>query len=203
MKQEILNRIKELGGNIDNVKGNSLQEDFQLIEFKHPFYPKDFLDGLFGIDEFYDDNKHLYLDNKQDFYKSLVYHFFADHEIVYGQAFFRNFLFTPFRQGSKDYGKLDGLVEESQIREVVNGTNLDFMCICYRYGLPDHYFVCLTDPNQENPTVYGIDEGIHENINFQEIEDEGTLEDFFKRFLTKDEFLKGVENYVENIKTDK
>ncbi len=38
MKQEILNIIKELGGNIDNVKGNSLQEDLELIEFRHHSY---------------------------------------------------------------------------------------------------------------------------------------------------------------------
>ena len=28
MKKEILNRIKQLGGNVANVKGVSLQEDF-------------------------------------------------------------------------------------------------------------------------------------------------------------------------------
>lgn len=199
MKQEILDRIKELGGNIDNVKGNSLQEDLELIEFKHPLYPNDYGDELYGTDEFYKNNQQLYLDSKKDFYESLVAHFFSDHEIPYGQAFFRNFLFTPFRRSSKDFGELDGLVEESEIREVVNGADLDFMCICYSYGFPDQYFICLTDPNQENPTVYGTDHEVY----FQEIENEGTLEDFFKRFLTKDEFLKIVEHYIENLKTGK
>jgi len=199
MKQEILIQIQRLGGNIDNVKGNSLQEDLELIEFKHPLYPNDYDDELYGTDEFYKNNKQLYLENKQVFYKNLVDHFFSDHDIPYGQAFFRNFLFTPFRQNSKDFGELDGLVEESEIRKVVKGTDLDFMCICYSYGFPDQYFVCLTDPNQENPTVYGTDHEVY----FREIETEGTLEDFFKRFLTKHEFSKVVEHYIENIKTDK
>lgn len=199
MKQEILLQIQKLGGNIDNVKGNSLQEDLESIEFKHPLYPNDFGDELYGVDEFYKTNLQLYVTNKKAFYDSLLAHFFSDHEIPYGQAFFRNFLFTPFRKDSDDFGELDGLVEESEIREVVTGEDLDFTCICYSYGFPDQYFICLTDPNQENPTVYGTD---HE-VFFQEIENEGTLEEFFKGFLAKDEFLEIVENYIENIKTDK
>jgi hypothetical protein len=42
MKQEIIDRIKELGGNIDKVKGGSLQENLQSIEFKNPLYPHEF-----------------------------------------------------------------------------------------------------------------------------------------------------------------
>jgi hypothetical protein len=199
MKQEILLQIQKLGGNIDKVKGNSLQEDLELIEFKHALFPNEYESELYGIDEFYAKNRQLYLDNKREFYNSLLDHFFSDHEIPYGQAFFRNFLFTPFKKGSADFDELDGLVEESEVREVVAGGDLDFMCICYSYGYPDQYFVCLTDPNPENPAVYGTD---HE-VFFSEIENEGTLEAFFKRFLTKDEFLKIVEEYIENQKTDK
>ncbi len=40
MKKEILDRIKELGGNIDNVKGGSLLNDFQNISFDTVLYPK-------------------------------------------------------------------------------------------------------------------------------------------------------------------
>ncbi|HLK98114.1 MAG TPA: hypothetical protein VK364_10125 [Hymenobacter sp.] len=199
MKQEILVQIQRLGGNIDHVKGRSLQEDLESIEFKCPIYPDDYGDTLYGIDESYNNNKQLYLDSRPDFYATLLDHFFSDHEIPYGQAFFRNFLFTPFREDSEDFGELDGLAEESEIREVVNGTNLYFMCICYSNGYPDHYFVCLTDPDQENPTVYGTDHEVY----FQEIKNKGTLEDFFKRFLIKEEFLKVVENYIESIKEDK
>ena len=199
MKPEILIQIQRLGGNVDHVKGNSLQEDLQLIEFKNPLYPKDYGDNLYGADEFYDNNKQLYVDNKRSFLTAFVSHFFSDHEIPYGQSFFRNFTFTPFRPGTKDFEELDGLVQESEIREVVDGKELDFICICYSYSYPDHYFLCLTDPKQENPTVYGTD---HETY-FQEIKNEGLLEDFFKRFLTKAEFLAIVDNYFENSKTSK
>lgn len=199
MKQEILLQIQKLGGNIDKVKGKSLQEHLQSIEFKQPLYPNDFGDELFGVDEFYSNNLHLYSIDKKVFYDNLLDHFFSDHEIPYGQSFYRNFLFTPFKKDSADFNELDGLVDEHEIRETVNAGNLEFICICYSYGFPDQYFVCLTDPIPENPTVYGTD---HE-VFFQEINNEGTLEEFFKRFLTKDEFLKSVEHYIENVKTDK
>lgn len=199
MNQEILLQIQRLGGNITNIKGDSLQEDLQSVEFKHPLYPKNYEDELYGADDFYKNNLQLYLTSKKTFYNNLADHFFSDYEIPYGQAFFRNFLFTPFTKDSDDFDELDGLVDESQIRETVTGRELEFMCICYSYGFPDQYFICLTDPNPENPIVYGTD---HE-VFFQEIENEGTLEDFLKRFLTKNEFLEIVENYIENIKTDK
>ena len=199
MKQELLIQLERLGGIIDHVKGKSLQEDFQSIIFKNPLYPNDYDDEFYGTDEFYEKNKQLYKDNKEAFYSTLGDHFFSDHEIPYGQSFFRNFLFTPFRETSSDFGELEGLVEENDVRKVVVGEAMDFICICYSYGFPDHYFVCLTDPNPENPTVYSTD---HE-VFFQEIENEGSLEDFFKRFLTKEAFLKKVENYIENSKTDK
>lgn len=199
MKQELLTQLERLGGTIDQVKGKSLQEDLQSITFKNPLYPNDYDDEYYGTDEFYEKNKQLYKDNKEAFYSTLGYHFFSDHEIPYGQSFFRNFLFTPFRETSSDFGELEGLVEENDVREVVVGEVMDFICICYSYGFPDHYFVCLTDPNPENPTVYSTD---HE-VFFQEIENEGSLDDFFKRFLTKEAFLKKVENYIENIKIDK
>lgn len=199
MKQELLTQLERLGGTIDQVKGKSLQEDLQAITFKNPLYPNDYDDEYYGTDEFYEKNKQLYKDNKEAFYSTLGDHFFSDHEIPYGQSFFRNFLFTPFRETSSDFGELEGLVEENDVREVVVGEVMDFICICYSYGFPDHYFVCLADPNPENPTVYSTD---HE-VFFQEIENEGSLEDFFKRFLTKEAFLKKVENYIENIKIDK
>ncbi|MFH7019029.1 hypothetical protein [Flavobacterium sp. FlaQc-47] len=199
MKEEIALQIQKLGGNIDKLKGKSLQEDLQSIEFKHPLYPNDFGDELFGVDEFYSNNLQLYSTDKETFYNTLLDHFFSDHEIPYGQSFYRKFLFTPFKKDSADFDELDGLVEEHEIRETVIAGDLEFICICYSYGFPDQYFVCLTDPIPENPTVYGTD---HE-VFFQEINNEGTLEEFFKRFLTKDEFLKIVEHYIENVKTDK
>ncbi|MDS0525121.1 hypothetical protein NNC19_05460 [Clostridium sp. SHJSY1] len=194
MKQEILERIKALGGNIDNVKGNSLKEDLQKIKFSNPLYPKSFAEDLYGVDEFYEKHKNMYLENKDLFYKNIGDHYFSDHEIPYGQSFFRNFLFTPFKEGSEDFGELDEITTEDEIREVIKCDELDFMCICYSYGFPDHYFICLGDSNQSNPVVYSTD---HEEF-FTAINHKKNLEDFFKRFLTKEEFLDIVKDYLEN-----
>ena len=196
MKQEILTQIEALGGNIQQVKGESLEKDLAAIEFKQPLYSTNYASELYGISEFYQANKQLYSDNQQAFYKSLLDHFFSDKEIPYGQCFYRNWPFSPFKEGSYDFGELDGFVTEEELREVVAGQEMEFVCICYSYGFPDQYYVCLTDPNQENPTVYGSD---HEEC-FEEITAEGTLEEFFNQFLTKDEFLKTVQNHLENKK---
>lgn len=40
MKQEIINRIKQLGGNVTNVKGTSLSEDLCAITFNTALYKK-------------------------------------------------------------------------------------------------------------------------------------------------------------------
>ena len=40
MKQEILNRLQALGGDISKVKGNSLQEDLLAITFNTVLYEK-------------------------------------------------------------------------------------------------------------------------------------------------------------------
>ncbi|QXU50259.1 hypothetical protein KYG33_04235 [Chryseobacterium sp. D764] len=55
------------------------------------------------------------------------------------------------------------------------------------------YFVCTTDPDQTNPTVYSTDHEVY----FQEIENEGKLENFLDRFMTKEEFLETVKEYLE------
>ncbi|NQX38684.1 hypothetical protein SAMN05421820_101715 [Pedobacter steynii] len=205
MKEEILNEIKRLGGNTDNVKGISLQEDLAAIAFKHPLYPDHYGDELYGTDQFYEENKQLYKDDKQSFYQKLMAHFFSDHEIPYGQAFFRNSLFTPFSKGTFDFEEWnDMFVDEdevnlTEIRKVSTDPSPDFMVIASSYGFPDQYYISLSDQNQENPTVFGTD---HE-VFFSEITNEGSLSDFFKRFLSKEDFLKIVENYIENEKTDK
>jgi hypothetical protein len=197
MKQAILAQLQRLGGNTDGVTGESLQADLAAIVFKNPLYPTEYLTELGGVDEFFAQHQPLYRASKPEFYAKLVGHFFADQEIPYGQAFFRNFLFTPFKADSSDYGELDGLVTPDEIREVVAGGDLDFMCICYSYGFPDHYFVCLTDANPENPTVYGTD---HE-VFFSELTKEGTMEEFFNGFITPEEFMAAAKSHLEASQT--
>jgi hypothetical protein len=194
MKQAILTQMQRLGGNTVGVTGESLQADLAAIVFKNPLYPAGYLTELTGVTEFWEQHQPLYQTDRPAFDQQLLAHFFADQEIPYGQAFFRNFLFTPFKEDSPDYGELDGLVTEDEIRQVVAGTDLDFMCICYSYGFPDHYFVCLTDANPDNPTVYGTD---HE-VFFSEITNKGTLEEFFNGFITPEELLAAATKHLEN-----
>lgn len=197
MKQAILAQIRRLGGNTNGVTGASLQADWAAIVFKNPLYPASYLDELTGVTEFWEQHQPLYRTDQPAFNQQLLAHFFANQELPYGQAFFRNFLFTPFKVGSPDEGELDGLVTEDEIRQVVAGTALDFMCVCYSYGFPDHYFVCLTDADPENPTVYGTD---HE-VFFSEITREGTLEEFFNGFVTPAVFLAAATKHLEDKKT--
>ncbi|MDJ0367044.1 hypothetical protein QMK33_17985 [Hymenobacter sp. H14-R3] len=194
MKPAIITQLQRLGGTTDGVTGASLQADLAAIVFKNPLYPASYLNELTGVTGFWEQHQPLYHADRSAFCQLLLEHFFADHEVPYGQAFFRNFLFTPFKAGSPDEGELDGLVTPDEIREVVAAADLDFMCICYSYGFPDHYFVCLTDTDQENPAVYGTD---HE-VFFSEITKEGTLEAFFNDFITPAEFLAAATKHLEN-----
>ena len=68
MKETILSRIKELGGNIDNVKGKSLQEDLLTITFNTVLYQKptdspwakaEDEEPIYGIGDFIEQNKNL------------------------------------------------------------------------------------------------------------------------------------------------
>ena len=71
---------------------------------------------------------------------------------------------------------------------------MEFISIVYSYGYPDEYFVCLTDPNQSNPTVYSSDHEVY----YSEIDNEGTLEEFLKRYWTKSEFLIAIKEYLQS-----
>lgn len=199
MKVEILNRIQELGGTFK--KGNSIREVIEGIEFSHPLYPHELWGNeLYGIDEFFDENQVLYKKDKDEFYNSLVAHFFSDHEIPYGQTFYRKRYFTPLTKGSDDYKEWGDIFEDKEmtdlslIRGVIGNGTLEFMEIAYSYGCPDHYYVCLSDPNPENPVVFGTDHEVY----FLEISNEGTFEEFLKQFYSKNEFIELVRTYIES-----
>ncbi|MCB2410077.1 hypothetical protein [Hymenobacter lucidus] len=185
MKPEVRQQIHRLGGTTTAAATTDLAEFLAATSFPHPLYPRHYAEELFGLDEFYQQHRALYTANPAAFYEALLLHFFADHQLPYGQDFFRPFRFTPFTPGTPDYGELEGLVTAEEVALTVAGGPLEFICICYSYGFPDHYFVCPGDPNPENPTVYGTD---HE-VFFQEITAVGSLEEFFNRYLSKDEFL--------------
>ncbi|WP_338769544.1 hypothetical protein WAF17_10060 [Bernardetia sp. ABR2-2B] len=201
MNKEIISRIRELGGTTKSA--SSLQEFLQGIEFNHPLYPKEnWGNELYGVDDFYDDNKKLYKQNKDKFYERLMEHFFSDHEIPCGQMFYRKRLFTPLTKGTTDFEEWGDDFEDeemtnlSEVKKVVGSGSLEFMEIAYSYGFPDGYYICLSDPNPQNPTVFGTD---HE-VFFEEITNEGAFEEFLKRFYAPSEFLEVVKDYIEEEK---
>ncbi len=209
MNQKILFRIKQLGGNIDNIRGNSLQEDVQAIRFDTVLYqrPEDTpwqtaeqAEPIVGIEKFLSENKELIHENEEAFYNKLINQYYRITEEGYGQLFFTNKLFTPFREGTADFDEWntdfaeDDLVDLNEVYELTNDPTPDFIQIFYSYGFPDHYYVCLSDPNPENPTLFGTD---HE-VFFGEVTNEGSLEDFLNTFMTKEELIALVRKRVGN-----
>ncbi|MGH1517253.1 hypothetical protein [Chryseobacterium sp. JK1] len=192
MNENIVKKISKLGGNTNHVSGDkSFVLQWQSITFDHYLYDKDW--DVYGIDQYYEKNKELYACDKPKFFDQLLTHYFSNHEFPYGQYFFKDWLYTPFKEDSEDYGDLDGFIEEDELREAVEGSEMEFICLFYSYGYPDHYFVCTSDPDQSNPTVYSTDHEVY----FQEIESKGKLEDFLDRFMKQEEFLEIVKSYLE------
>ncbi|WP_312510366.1 hypothetical protein [Chryseobacterium culicis] len=100
--------------------------------------------------------------------------------------------FNTFKEGTHNYDEPEELVEEPEVREIVKGMEMDFICIFYSYGYPGHYFVCNTNPDQNNPEVYSTD---HEAY-FQEAGTKGKLEEFLDWFMAREEFLETVTGYL-------
>lgn len=203
MKKEILNRIKALGGNIDHVKGTSLKEDIMAITFNTVLYarPEDTpwaeaeeAEPIYGIGEYVDNHREQFEQDKNTFYQQMLDHYYCLTDEGRGQTFFTNELFTPFTKGTPSYEEWNGEWEEEDWKKVIKGEKMELIQIAYDYGFPDHLYVCLTDPNPENPIVYGTD---HEEF-FDEISIEGTLEEYFNRFMTKEELLSIVKNKLEH-----
>ncbi|MFL0063961.1 hypothetical protein [Tenacibaculum maritimum] len=201
MKEEILNRIKKLGGNVNDVKGISLQKDLESIRFELVLYPKPKEvpweigenTPIHGIKEFIEENKNLLEVNKDTFYSKLVTHYYKDTEENFGQVFFKNDLFTPFEEGTDDFEEWDGEWDENDFKKVIKGDEMKLMFIGYSYGFPDNLFVCLSDPDKENPTVYGTDHEVY----FDEITVQGTLEEYFNSFLTKEELIEIIDKKLK------
>ena len=194
MLPEILTKLRALGADTAAAPGLSLARALAAITLTGPLYRRDFADEYAGVDAFYRQHETLYAADESAFYAALLAHYYHDPPAYYGQDFFRHWLFTPFRPGSADEGELDGLVTPAELRRVVAGAQLDFMCVCSSSGFPDQYFICLTDPDPANPTVYGTD---HE-VFFQEIAPVGSLLDFWDRYLTPPAFEALVRAYLQS-----
>mgnify|MGYP003623430384 CR=1 FL=1 len=209
MKQEILDRIKALGGNVDNVKGTSLQDDLHAITFDTVLYPRptdtpwaaaDDTEPIYGIGDFFDQNEELFNTNKDAFLKKVIDHYYVITKEGRGQMFWVAKPFTPYKEGTADFDEWnDDFTDEEEVNlsEVYKHTNdpkPDFIELIYSYGFPDNYYVCLTDPIPENQTLFGTD---HE-VFFREVSNLGTLEDFLKRFMTKEELIEIIKKKVGN-----
>jgi hypothetical protein len=199
LKKSILEKIQHLGGTADKVQGISLLKDLQAIKLKKPLYPKDtYGEELYGVDEFFEKHQKLYLKDTTAFYERLLKTFFAKNQPPRGHMVYMGKPFTPLKKGSKDYKEWhrdfedEDAVDLSEIKELTGDERPDFVQIASSFGFPDGFYVCLSDPKPSNPTVFGTD---HEMF-FLEVTNEGTLEQFFRQFLTQAEFLKIVKKHL-------
>jgi hypothetical protein len=207
MKKEILEQIKKLGGNIDNVKGNSLQEDLQSITFDTVLYQRptdtpwataEEEEPIYGIGDFINQNESLFKEDKAALYDKIIRKYFRLTTEGFGQVFWEASPFTPFKEGTPDYAEWNGdfTDDETDLTEIIKVTNdpsPDFIMLFTSYGFPDSYYIALSDPNPENPTLFGTD---HE-VFFREVTNEGNLEDFLNTFMTKEELLEIVKRRIE------
>ena len=207
MKKEILEQIKKLGGNIDNVKGNSLQEDLQSITFDTVLYQRptdkpwataEEEEPIYGIGDFINQNESLFKEDKAALYDKIIQKYFRLTTEGFGQVFWEASPFTPFKEGTPDYAEWNGdfTDDETDLNEIIKVTNdpsPDFILLFTSYGFPDSYYIALSDPNPENPTLFGTD---HE-VFFREVTNEGNLEDFLDTFMTKEELLEIVKRRIE------
>ncbi|WP_108866586.1 hypothetical protein [Aquimarina aquimarini] len=205
MKKSILSRIKELGGNIENIKGNSLLDDILSITFNTVLYQKptdtpwakaEEEEPIYGIGDFIENNKELLINNEQELYDKIIEKYYTLTEEGFGQMFWKAELFTPFKEGTDDFNEWNedfidsDEVDLKEIIEFTNNSKPDFIQLFYSYSFPDNFYICLSDPNPENPTLFGTD---HE-VFFSKVTNEGALEDLLNTFMTKDELLKIVKD---------
>ena len=212
MKQEILNRLQALGGDISKVKGTSLQEDLLAITFDTVLYEKpedtpwtkaDEEEPICGLGEWVDTHIELYKSDKKAFYNKMIAEFYCLTQEPRGQHFWIANLFTPFKEGTTDYEEWyddfsdEVFVDLTEISMLTTDKTPDFIQLFYTYSYPDHLYIALSDPNPENPTLFGTD---HE-VFFSEVDNMGTLEDYFNTLMTPEELINIVEKALVDYKS--
>lgn len=189
-------QIRELGGTTSSAD-LPLKETLLGISFLHYLYREDW--EFYGVDEYFAQHRAVYDRNPDEFLDQLETYYFSKHDFACGQHVWQPAAFTPFTPGTSDFQEWDSFLSQhadlSAFREVCGDGVLEFVQLIYSYGFPDHYYVCLQDPAQDNPTVFGTD---HEEF-FREISEYGPLAQFLERYCTRADFRKIVLNYVKTL----
>ena len=212
MKQTILNRIQALGGDISKVKGTSLADDLLAITFDTVLYEKpkdtpwtkaDAVVPICGLGEWVDTHIELYKSDKKAFYNKMIAEFYCLTQEPRGQHFWIANLFTPFKEGTADYEEWyddfsdEEFVDLTEITKLTTDKTPDFIQLFYTYSYPDHLYIALSDPNPENPTLFGTD---HE-VFFSEVDNMGSLEDYLNTLMTPEELINIVEKALVDYKS--
>ena len=184
----IFTQIEALGGQVA-VRNGSLREQLESIHFSVSLYDHEW--GYHGFDEVLEKQKQA-PKTKTVFERMADQYLLAGGDQPYGQNFWCANYFAPMTPGSVDYDEWAELINDprytnwSEIRKVVGEGPLEFIQIIYSYGYPDHYYICLNDPNPDNPMVFGTD---HE-VMFDEVTNYGPLESFLGTFWTRPQFIE-------------
>jgi len=206
MKEEILNRLVALGGTFTKGRDKTLISGLLDVTFDTVFYPKpedtpwskaDETEPIYGVSEFIKENHGLYRENKSEFYDKMIKYYFCLTEGGQGQDFWEGTLFTPFKKKTADHGEwIDWFETEADlsiITQLTKDEKPDFIRLFHGCGFPDQYYICLSDPNLNDPTVFGTD---HEEF-FVEISNHGKLSDFLNRYMDQNELINLVEMMME------
>lgn len=192
--KKIINRLEQLGGKIAEDKQSSLIEVLQNITFD---------EGLIGVfdedialelvDEFLEETEQQADFDNPKFIEKLV-------NDITNREFANRWngsLFTPFTENTEDYEEWKDVLDIENLSEIVEFTqteNPEFLYLVDSEGFPNYYFICLSDPNKNDPMVWSTD---HE-VFFSEVEKEGKLSEFLDSFFTKQEFAEFLKTEKKN-----
>ncbi|WP_229746847.1 hypothetical protein [Dokdonia pacifica] len=211
-----MKRIEALGGEVSNSNPTSLEDFFLSLKFNNPLYQNPeyiptttnrFKEPLFDLDSFIKENKSLLKTNVTELDKKIIDKYTSYQKGCIGQYKCDATLYTPLKYGTEDYKTtLDSYSFNKEclkelMLEVQNSkpefVELFYTCQFLRNGRFEavYYYICTSDKNHENPTVYTTNEDCY----FCEIENEGPLNIFLNTLMTKEELLKIIKNRMENL----
>ncbi|MFW1985205.1 hypothetical protein [Acinetobacter guillouiae] len=153
MKKEILDRIKALGGNVDQVKGVSWVDDLCAITFNTVLYERpqdtpwaaaDDQEPIYGLGDYIDQHQAELDLNPAGFFNQLIQEYYQLTEEGRGQTFWQAVRFTPYQADTADFDEWnrDFLEDDIDLKAVIQLTQNpkpDFLQLFYRYSFPDRY----------------------------------------------------------------